>query len=104
MIARHWKGIVKHDHADRYLTHLEHHTIATVSSIDGFRRVTVLRREVEVGVEFLVVTEWESIQAIKKFAGESAEVAVVPPAAQAMMVSYDTEVIHYEIVEDMDKR
>lgn len=104
MIARHWKGIVKRDDADRYLTHLEHHTIATVSSIDGFRRVTVLRREVEQGVEFLVVTEWDSIEAIKKFAGESAEVAVVPLTAQVMMVSYDTEAVHYEIVEEMEGR
>lgn len=104
MIARHWKGIIKRGDADRYLTHLKQHTFATVSSIDGFRRATVLRREVEQGIEFLVVTEWTSIEAIKQFAGESAEVAVVPAAAQAMMVSYDKEAIHYEIVDDVAGR
>jgi len=56
-----------------------------------------MRRPTDDGVEFLIVTAWESIEAIKQFAGETAEVAVVPPAVQAMMVSYDKEVVHYEV-------
>jgi hypothetical protein len=41
---------------------------------------------------------WESMEAIRQFAGEPEDLAVVPPAAQAMMVEYDPKVTHYEVV------
>jgi hypothetical protein len=46
-------------------------------------------------VEFLVVTEWENIEAIQEFAGGNADIAVVPQVAQDMMVRYDPVVRHY---------
>lgn len=51
------------------------------------------------GAEFLIVTTWESLDAIKQFAGADAELAVVPDKVQAMMVSYDRTVRHYEVVQ-----
>ena len=50
-------------------------------------------------MEFLVVTRWESLDAIVKFAGADAEAAVVPPHVQSMMIEYDQRVRHYEVVE-----
>lgn len=99
MIARHWKGIVKRHETGRYLAHLEAHTFATLSRIEGFRGGSIMRREVETGVEFLVVSEWDSVAAIRLFAGDSAERAVVPPDAREMLVSFDREAVHYEIVD-----
>lgn len=98
MILRAWKGIAKPDQADRYAEHLKSVTFPEVAKIRGFLRGTVTRRFVEQGVEFLVVTEWESEQAIKEFAGDDAELAVVPGNVQAMMVSFDHYATHYEIV------
>jgi hypothetical protein len=49
------------------------------------------------GVEFLIITEWETLDAIKQFAGEKIEVAVVPKLVQEIMVKYDEYVSHYEV-------
>lgn len=51
------------------------------------------------GVEFLVVTRWESLEAIAKFAGPDPEVAVVPAKAVSMMIEYDHRARHFEILQ-----
>ena len=53
----------------------------------------------EEGVEFLIVTRWDSIEAIQRFAGRDADVAVVPQKVQEIMIEYDRVVRHYEVVE-----
>jgi hypothetical protein len=50
------------------------------------------------GVEFLVVTQWASIEAVRAFAGAEVESAVVPEKVQDMMVTYDRAVRHYEVL------
>ena len=60
--------------------------------------LTIARREVEDGTEFQVVTLWRSLEDIKTFAGDDVTRAVVPPAAQALMVRCDDRAVHYEIV------
>jgi hypothetical protein len=50
-------------------------------------------------VEFLVVTRWSSIVAIRQFAGKDADAAVVPPQVQEMMIEYDRTVRHYDVIE-----
>ena len=98
MIARHWTGLVKTSHANRYLVHLHHETIPALRAISGFVDVSILRRDVELGVEFLVITRWQSMGAIAKFAGRDLERAVVPTPVQDMMVAYDKTVRHYEVL------
>jgi heme-degrading monooxygenase HmoA len=97
MISRHWKGIVKREDADRYLAHLRTDTFPKLTSLAGFVRASILRREVPSGIEFQVVTVWDSLQAIRAFSGTDVEAAVVPPVAQAMMVEFDRRAAHYEI-------
>jgi len=99
-ISRHWRGIAKPEEADHYIHHLRSETFPELARIEGFIKASILRRPVGEGTEFLIVTIWQSIEAIHKFAGESANTAVVPPSVQAMMVDYDREVAHYEIVEE----
>jgi heme-degrading monooxygenase HmoA len=99
MISRHWRAIVKESDAESYIAHLRNETFPQLSAISGFHAASILRRAVEGGIEFLIVTRWESIAAIREFAGENPEVAVVPEKAQAMMVRYDRTVAHYEVVE-----
>jgi heme-degrading monooxygenase HmoA len=79
--------------------HLKHETFPQLSRISGVVSASMLRRTTATGVEFLIVTTWQSMQAIKPCAGETAHVAAVPPAVQAMMVAYDPEVTHDDIVE-----
>jgi hypothetical protein len=60
--------------------------------------VSILRRDVDAGVEFLIITRWTSLDAIRTFAGHDVESAVVPDAVQEMMVAFDARVVHYTIV------
>jgi len=97
MIARHWKGITKPGLASVYKRHLLEETFPALSKLQGFTKASILERAVPGGEEFLIITEWDSVQAIKAFAGEDAEDAVVPAKVQEMMVEYDKRAIHYEI-------
>ena len=98
MISRQWRGLAKSSHADRYVEHLRAETFPALQEIPGFVSAAILRRNVPNGVEFLIVTTWESIDAIQGFAGTDVETAVVPPKVQEMMVEYDNRVRHYQIV------
>ena len=97
MISRHWRGIAKREDADGYVAHLKGDTFPKLASLAGFVRASILRREMPNGTEFQVVTVWESLQAIRAFSGADIESAVVPPAAQAMMVEFDRRAAHYEV-------
>lgn len=98
MISRQWRGLSKPEHADAYVEHLRAETFPTIQKIPGFLSASILRRSTPVGVEFLIVTQWASIEAIREFAGAETETAVVPPKVQHMMVEYDRVVRHYDVV------
>ncbi|HJY40464.1 MAG TPA: antibiotic biosynthesis monooxygenase [Steroidobacteraceae bacterium] len=99
MIARHWRGLVKRDRADAYIEHLQSDTLPQLVQLAGFQDAKVLRRDLPQGVEFLVVTIWNSLDAIRAFAGDDVETAVVPPKARDMMIEYDRKARHYDVVD-----
>lgn len=99
MIARHWRGLVKRDRAEAYVEHLQSDTLPQLVQLAGFHDAKVLRRDLPQGVEFLVVTIWESLDAIRAFAGNDVETAVVPSKARDMMIEYDHRAKHYEVVD-----
>lgn len=99
MIERHWRGIAKTRHADDYLKHLTGETFPALRTIDGFVGASILKRPVDAGMEFLVITRWNSLEAIAKFAGENIASAVVPDIVKQMMVAFDSVVIHYDLVD-----
>ena len=86
MIARHWRGLVKRDRAAAYVEHLQSETLPQLVQLAGFHDAKVLRRDLPEGVEFLVVTIWDSLGSIRAFAGNDIESAVVPPKARDMMI------------------
>lgn len=98
MISRHWKGITKPGLLDRYIAHLQHDTFPALSAIPGFRSASILKRDVRDGTEVHVVTLWDSMDAVRAFAGETADIAVVPPVVQELMADYDRRVVHYDVV------
>jgi heme-degrading monooxygenase HmoA len=99
MISRQWKGIARPSEASNYIRHLREDTFPKLTQLPGFLRANILRRDVAEGVEFLIVTEWESRDVIRAFTGEDIARAVVPDVVQAMMVRFDKEVAHYELVD-----
>jgi heme-degrading monooxygenase HmoA len=102
MISRHWTGLARPDCADEYVAHLHTETFPAIRQIRGFVSASILRRAVVEGVEFLIVTNWQSLDAIRAFAGDHADRAVVPEPVQRMMARYDRTVRHYEVVDGSD--
>jgi heme-degrading monooxygenase HmoA len=98
MISRQWRGLAKASHAEAYIEHLRTETFPALNKIPGFISASILRRSVPQGVEFLVVTQWASLDSIRGFAGKYAETAVVPQKVRDMMVEYDQTARHYDVV------
>jgi heme-degrading monooxygenase HmoA len=99
MISRQWRGLARPSRAGDYVEHLRRQIFPQLRRIAGFVDASIMRRNLERGVEFLILTRWASIAAIREFAGREPEVAVVPREVQAMMIEYDSTVRHYDIVE-----
>jgi heme-degrading monooxygenase HmoA len=99
MIVRHWKGIAKPEEAENYANFLKTVQIPNAMKVAGFVSATVTRRDVEGGVEFMVITEWESEDAIRGFAGTDARKALIPDAMAPMLASWDEYATHYELVD-----
>lgn len=98
MIARMWRGYPLPERAEDYVKHLRDSVLPELRQITGFQGVTLLRQDSSQNMEFVVLTFWGSMDAIRRFAGENAEVAVVAPAAQILFREYDPTVKHFEVV------
>ena len=101
MIERHWKGIAKKERANEYVAHFQNETFGQIASLDGFISAKILKREITEGIEFLIITEWKTFDAIKKFTGSTIDKAVVPELVQEIMIQYDDTVNHYEIIAEL---
>jgi heme-degrading monooxygenase HmoA len=99
VISRQWRGLARPNRAEDYIQHLHTETFPALRKIPGFVDASILARTLGAGVEFQVVTRWESLDAIAKFAGADPEVAVVPPEVTDMMIEYDLRANHFEVVE-----
>lgn len=100
MIARTWRGAAEPANADRYIAHLRERTLPVLSQIPGYRGAYVMRHTSGSQVEFMVVTLWESLEAIRAFTGADAGAAVVPPEARALLASFDDRAVHWDVVLD----
>jgi heme-degrading monooxygenase HmoA len=97
MIGRLWRGWATPDGADRYVAHLRAATFPAVARIEGHEGAFALRREVDGEVEFVVLTLWRSLDAVRAFAGDDYEVAVVPQDAERELTRFDETVTHYDV-------
>jgi heme-degrading monooxygenase HmoA len=100
VIARTWRGESERANADRYVDHLRDRTLPALSQIPGYLGAYVLRHASGPRDMFTVVTFWKSLDAIRAFAGADADAAVVPPAARALLASYDDRAVHWDVVLD----
>jgi heme-degrading monooxygenase HmoA len=100
MIARVWKGAAPSARAAAYVAHLREHIVPGLAAIAGHRGACVLRHDAGAEVEFTVITFWESLDAIRRFAGEDAEAAVVPPEARALLSAFDDRAVHWDVALD----
>ena len=98
MIARTWKCIAAAENVPKYIAHFQHSVLPELRLISGYRAAYLMQRDLGDGVEITVMTLWDSLEAIRAFAGDALETAVVEPAAQAVLRSYDRTVTHSEVV------
>jgi heme-degrading monooxygenase HmoA len=97
MIVRIWCGFAEGDNAHAYHQHVTGSVFPGLKAIPGHLGAYLLRRDNAGRVEFLAVTHWESIDAIKRFAGDTPSVAVVEPEARTVLVEFDDFVSTYEV-------
>lgn len=98
MILRMWKGRSTTDKADKYIDHVIKRVLPALGAIEGHRGAYLLRRAMNGATEFVVLTLWDSMAAVRRFAGAEAEKAVVEPEARAVLTSFDETVSHFEVV------
>ncbi len=98
MIARYWSARTSRTKAPHYAQHLEAAVFAELKQLDGFKNAMLLQRDIDGGVEVVVITFWESLESIRKFAGEPLDRAVVADAAIALLEDFDRQVRHYDVV------
>jgi heme-degrading monooxygenase HmoA len=101
MFIREWRGRVKPTNAVKYPEYFRNVVIQELRQAPGFQGGYLSRREVGDQVEFLVLTRWKSMDAIREFTGSVAEHAVIDPGAMATLDTYDHTVRHYEVLEDL---
>lgn len=100
MISRIWHGWTAPERADEYEALLRHEIFAGIEQrrIEGYRGIHLLRRELERDVEFVTIMWFDSLDAIRAFAGEEYEQAVVPPKARALLSHFDERSQHYRVI------
>ena len=98
MIARMWRGRVLTSKADAYREFVNQRAIPDYQSVPGNISVYILERREGDITHFITLTFWESLDAIKGFAGEDVEVAKYYPEDQDFLLEFEPTVLHYEVV------
>jgi heme-degrading monooxygenase HmoA len=108
MIARVWSARATRADAPRYLEYFRTHVLPELQAIPGYEGANALTRDIvnDAGgragagdnvVEVVVITRWASLAAVRAFAGEPIDQAVVHSAAAALLIDYDKDVRHYAV-------
>ena len=97
MIARIWRGWAPAATADDYQRHYETEVSEHLNLVSGFRGARLLRREDDQEVMFTSITFFTSLDAVRGFAGDDYEVAVVEEAGQRALTRWDERVSHHEV-------
>jgi antibiotic biosynthesis monooxygenase (ABM) superfamily enzyme len=99
VIIRVWHGWTTPGNADAYETLLRTEIFTGIAArqITGYRGIQLLRRSLPDAIEFVTIMTFDSLEAVRAFAGPDHEQAVVPPKARALLLRYDEQAAHYEL-------
>lgn len=100
MISRIWHGWTSRENADAYEDLLRSEIFESIKkrSIPGYQGIHLLRRDADDGVEFVTIMWFDTLDAVRNFAGEEYEVAVVPPKARKLLSRFDERSAHFEVI------
>lgn len=96
MITRLWRGWTIIDNADAYERFLLNELFPSMRRIPGFRGADVLRRAENGEVAFVTLTRFDSVDAIRAFAGDDYETPVLEPQALALLSRYEQRALHFD--------
>ena len=102
MIARTWQGWAAPESADDYQRHYDSEVREHLAAVPGFRGARLLRRQVGDEVIFTSITFFDDLDAVRGFAGDGYERAVVEPAARLALSRWDETVSHHQVVADLE--
>jgi heme-degrading monooxygenase HmoA len=97
VIARHWRGWTKLQDAEAYEKLLKQIVLPGLKAIEGYRGGYVLRKDEPEESEFVVINFFESLDAVKRFAGAEYAVAVFEPEARKLLSRIEPTASHYEV-------
>lgn len=104
MIARSWDGITRAARADEYASYLRRTGVKDLAATDGNRGVYVLRRREGDRARFRVLSLWDSMEGIRRFAGDDPERARYYPEDERFLDALDPNVQHFEVVAEAGER
>ncbi len=104
MISRIWHGYTAPANADAYEALLKAEIFTGIQNrkIAGYRGIQLFRRSLKTETEFITVMWFDSLEAVRTFAGEEYELAVVPPKARALLSRFDERSQHYDVKAEMN--
>jgi heme-degrading monooxygenase HmoA len=99
MIARMWTGTVRTEDAEVYAQYIRETGFAEYGRTVGNRGAYLLQRDQDGRTEFIALSLWESVDAIRAFAGDDIEAAVLYPEDERYLVDGESSVTHYEVAD-----
>jgi heme-degrading monooxygenase HmoA len=99
MIARMWMGAVRRADADVYADYIRETGFAAYAETPGNRGSWMLRRDQGDRTEFITLSHWDSVDAIRAFAGDDIEAAVLYDEDERYLIDGASTVLHYEVVD-----
>jgi hypothetical protein len=97
MIASHWRGWTKVGDADAYENLLKQKVLPGLRNVEGYRGGYVLRHDGSREAEFVVVNLFDSLDAVKRFAGADYSTPVFEPEAMKLLCKVEPVAMHYEV-------
>jgi heme-degrading monooxygenase HmoA len=97
MIARLWHGWTSKGNADAYEALLRTKILPGIHRVRGYRGAYLMRREEGAETAFVTITLFESMDAVRAFAGTDHEVAVIEPEARKLLARFDERSVHYQM-------
>jgi heme-degrading monooxygenase HmoA len=97
MIARLWRGWTTFEHADAYEILLREQVLPGLKGIEGYRGGYILRQEETDEVEFVVMNLFDSLDAVRAFAGPEYTIPVFEPEARQLLSKVEPIARHYEV-------
>ncbi len=101
MIARVWSGAVRTADADAYAAYMRVTGFAEYGRTPGNRGAWLLRRDDEGTTEFITLSLWDTVDAIRAFAGEDIEAAVLYPEDRRYLIGGESRTTHYEVADQI---